>query len=177
MFAPLLLFTASIAFAASVPLNSTSLESRSTTYTSPGLVGFLVSAALIILQPKEMEHRDEHPLTHRRRTQYPPIRGWSTSTVEDEPCGGFSLGDRINFPLNGGPVALQLEESAINVVVQYSTQPNPITNQFSTFYTIGDASEGYRCASAPTFGESFFRSLADQSLRSCRSLALRILTR
>ncbi|ORY90705.1 hypothetical protein BCR35DRAFT_349647 [Leucosporidium creatinivorum] len=115
---------ASIASSASVSLAPRSLEPRATTYTSPGIVGLL----------------------------YPPIRGWSSSTVGKEPCGGFSLGDRVDFPLNGGPVALQLEDSATNVVVQYSTQPNPITNQFSTFYTIGDASEGYRCASAPTFG-------------------------
>lgn len=144
---------ASVASAASVSLSSRPIEPRATTYTSPGIVGLLVREVLGLVvaardhAPRRVKADFSPPI------QYPPIRGWLSSTVGDEPCGGFSLGDRIDFPLNGGPVALQLEDSATNVVVQYSTQPNPITNQFSTFYTIGDVSEGYRCASAPTFGE------------------------
>ncbi|GAA6029949.1 hypothetical protein JCM8097_009184 [Rhodosporidiobolus ruineniae] len=113
---------ASLLVAAS-SVNALALERRAAPTESPGAVGFA----------------------------WPPLRGWAQSTVGESPCGGSALGGRVDYPINGGDIALKLTRDVFNIQVSYANDENPTElSQFSPLVpAIEQSFSGSKCFKAP----------------------------
>jgi len=59
---------------------------------------------------------------------WPESRGSDESTAENFPCGGYSdVGERTDFPINGGPLQLEMGHDQTNVAVYMAIGSDPGT--------------------------------------------------
>ncbi|KAF2097782.1 hypothetical protein NA57DRAFT_76590 [Rhizodiscina lignyota] len=65
---------------------------------------------------------------------YPHSRGFSEDTIVQYPCGGFNdvESNRTEFPINGGPVQLNMEHTETNVEVLIAFGNNPSGADYHT---------------------------------------------
>jgi len=57
--------------------------------------------------------------------EYPAIRGWARESATVQPCGGFALGGRSDFPVTGGQVGLIQSRDGNDIQLSYSTNADP----------------------------------------------------
>lgn len=61
--------------------------------------------------------------------EWPKSRGSGESTAESFPCGGYNgVGQRTDFPINGGPVQLKMGHDMTNVAVYMAIGGTPGSN-------------------------------------------------
>jgi hypothetical protein len=57
---------------------------------------------------------------------WPKARGASETTADNFPCGGFNnVGQRVDFPISGGPLQLNMGHEQTNVAVYLAIGSNP----------------------------------------------------
>ncbi|KAJ4248796.1 hypothetical protein NW762_012634 [Fusarium torreyae] len=85
---------------------------------------------------------------------WPPDRVWSGDVDNKAPCGSrSSAGNRTEFPLTGGAVALVAQDDYYNSKISISYSDNPTSNDdFETLIeekSIADLNPGHSCVEVP----------------------------
>ncbi|KAF4949140.1 hypothetical protein FSARC_13578 [Fusarium sarcochroum] len=85
---------------------------------------------------------------------WPPDRVWSGDMDNKAPCGSrSSTGNRTEFPLTGGAVALVAQDDYYNTKISISYSDNPSSNDdFETLIeekSIADLNPGHSCVEVP----------------------------
>ncbi|KAF3940840.1 hypothetical protein ABW19_dt0205491 [Dactylella cylindrospora] len=89
---------------------------------------------------------------------WPDDRPWSAAEDNKAPCGSSSgPGNRTDFPLVGGAVALSIADDAWNVVfrIAYTNDPQE-QSDFQTFVPslVSEIEPGHQCYKAPTIADA-----------------------
>ncbi|OXH24392.1 cytokine inducing-glycoprotein [Cryptococcus neoformans] len=84
---------------------------------------------------------------------FPEPRGFSASTADDAPCGGFDPVNRTSYPMSGGEIALVQQTDAQNVNILWTSESDPTRfHSFNTYSnSIREIGAGHYCQGAPDF--------------------------
>ncbi|WRT64409.1 uncharacterized protein IL334_001341 [Kwoniella shivajii] len=84
---------------------------------------------------------------------WPPTRGFSASSAQKAPCGGFSAGSRVDYPFTGGDISLTSRTLVDSVNVMWTNETDPTRfHAFSTYAdTLKELGAGHYCQPAPDF--------------------------